>query len=66
MEDQYVSATTPPVVQPRKSHSCSVPAQLDAAVVEKWPAAHVEQADAAEGENDPVGQPMQLDAQMLL
>ncbi len=35
MDGQYESATADPVTQPRKSHSCSVPAQLDAPVVEK-------------------------------
>ncbi len=35
IDGQYESATATPVVQPRKSHSCSVPAQLDAAVIEK-------------------------------
>ena len=35
MDDQYVSATVLPVVHPRKSNSCSVPAQLDDPVVEK-------------------------------
>jgi hypothetical protein len=31
---RYESATATPVEQPRKSHSCSVPSQLDAPVVE--------------------------------
>ena len=34
IDGQYVSVTVLPAVQLRKSHSCSVPAQLDAPVVE--------------------------------
>ena len=34
IDGQYESATATLAVQPRKSHSCNVPAQLDALVVE--------------------------------
>jgi hypothetical protein len=46
MDDQYVSATTTPVVQSRKSHSCSVPSQLAEPVVENLPETQSEHIDA--------------------
>ena len=57
IDDQKVSATVEPEVQPRKSNSCSVPAQLDAPVVEKYPGAQLAQLETiAEAEKYPAAQ----------